>query len=161
MKTLGLVIATLFVLFGAAVSTTAAVNAGSTRVLNRISAETGVPIDTLQAQKAATGLSYGNLENANLLANASGQSFDTIVGKFKAGEGWGKIAQDYGLKLGQVVSAAHRSSHAGSHTQNVHSRKIHGKHTTNISRGHTSTMRSGGSLRSMGGGMGHGGHGGR
>lgn len=138
MKTLGLIIATLFVLFGVAVSTAAADNAGSTRVLNRISAETGVPVDTLQAEKTATGLGYGGLENANLLANASGQSFDTIVGKFQAGEGWGKIAQDYGLKLGQVVSAAHRSSQAAAHAQNTQT--VHGKSATNIGRGHASRM---------------------
>jgi hypothetical protein len=69
-------------------------------------------MNTLQAQKLATGLGYGDLETANLLAKASGQSFDSIVAKFKAGEGWGKIAHDLGLNLGKVVSDAHRSSKA-------------------------------------------------
>jgi len=81
-----------------------------TRVLTRISSETGVPVNTLQAQKSATGLDYGDLETANLLAKASGQSFDGIVAKFKAGEGWGKIAHDMGLNLGKIVSDAHRLS---------------------------------------------------
>jgi hypothetical protein len=49
------------------------------------------------------------LEAANLLAKASGQSFDDIVAKFKAGEGLGKIAHDMGLNLGKIVSDAHRS----------------------------------------------------
>jgi hypothetical protein len=83
---------------------------GGTHVLTRISSETGVSVDTLQAQKSATGLGYGDLENANLLARASGQSFDDIVAKFKAGEGWGKIAHDMGLNLGKIVSDAHRLS---------------------------------------------------
>jgi hypothetical protein len=78
-------------------------------VLTKISSETGVPVNTLQAQKSATGLGYGELETANLLAKASGQSFDGIVAKFKAGEGWGKIAHDMGLNLGKIVSDAHRS----------------------------------------------------
>ena len=82
---------------------------GSAQMLSRISGETGVPVDTLLSQKAATGLGNGDLETANLLAKASGQSFDSIVAKFKAGEGFGKIAHDMGLNLGKIVSAAHRS----------------------------------------------------
>ena len=56
---------------------------GGMRVLTRISSETGVSVDTLQTQKTATGLGYGDLETANLLAKASSQSFDSIVAKFK------------------------------------------------------------------------------
>jgi len=82
---------------------------GSTDVLTRISSGTSVPVSTLQAQKSTTGLGYGDLENANLLAKASGQSFNNIVAKFKAGEGWGKIAHDMGLNLGKIVSDTHRS----------------------------------------------------
>ena len=67
-------------------------------------------MDTLQTQKTATGLGNGELETANLLAKASGQSFDSIVAKFRAGEGWGKIAHDMGLNLGKIVSDAHRSN---------------------------------------------------
>jgi len=83
---------------------------GSTHVLTRISSESGVPVGTLQAQKSATGLGFGDLETANLLAKASGQSFDAVVAKFKAGEGWGKIAHDMGLNLGKILSDAQRSS---------------------------------------------------
>jgi hypothetical protein len=82
---------------------------GSTQMLSRISGETGVPVDTLLSQKSATGLGYGNLETANLLAKASGQSFDSVVAKFRAGEGWGKIAHDMGLNLGKIISDAHRA----------------------------------------------------
>ena len=85
--------------------------------LTRISDATGVPVATLQDQRAATGLGFGELETANLLANASGQSFDTIVARHQAGEGWGKIAQDYGFKLGDIVSAAHRSDQATLHAR--------------------------------------------
>src|SRR5207237_7912388 len=118
MKTLSLITAAYFLMPGVAVSHAAATT-GSTHVLTRISNETGVPVDTLQAEKSTTGLGYGGLENANLLANASGQSFDTIAGKFKAGEGWGEI----GLNLGKLVSAAHRSSRATLHAQSVHGKR--------------------------------------
>jgi hypothetical protein len=115
MKTLTLITAGFFVV--------SIVSAASTDRLTRISNETGVPVATLQAQRTATGFGYGELENANLLANASGQSFDTIVARHQSGEGWGKIAQDYGFKLGDIVSASHRSDQA---TRHAHGR--HGRH---------------------------------
>ena len=143
MKTLGLIIATFFL---ALAVSGAATTTGSTHVLNRISNETGTPVDTLQTEKSSTGLGYGDLENANLLANASGQSFDTIVGKFQAGEGWGKIAHDYGLNLGKIVSAAHRSSQATLHAQNgIHggSSTVHGKSGTHSRNGHMPSTKGG------------------
>lgn len=171
MRTLSLIIAAFILVFGTVASRGANVD--------RISAETGVPVATLQAERASTGLGWGGLENAHLLANASGQSFDTIVGKFQGHEGWGQIAHDYGLNLGKVVSNAHRSAQATAHAQNtrtVHgkSSSVHGKSATNIGRGHssrTTTARGvnhGSSFSSTHtgthgmhgmGGMGHGGHG--
>src|SRR5437870_8626171 len=143
MKGLTVIIAAFILVFGAVASRGANVD--------RISAETGIPVATLQAERASTGLGWGGLEKAHLLANASGQSFDTIVGKFQGHEGWGQIAHDYGLNLGKVVSGARRSSHAASHarnTQTVHGKNattvhgksttVHGKSATNIGRGHTS-----------------------
>jgi hypothetical protein len=65
-------------------------------------------VDTVRDQKTATGPGYGSLEKANLLANASGQSFENIVAMHNAGEGWGKIAQDKGLTLGKLTSEATR-----------------------------------------------------
>ena len=66
-------------------------------------------------QRAETGLGFGDLEKANLLASASGHSFREVVSRFRAGEGWGEIAHDAGLNLGQVVSEAHRSDEAAGH----------------------------------------------
>ncbi|PYJ20860.1 MAG: hypothetical protein DME71_08835 [Verrucomicrobia bacterium] len=139
MKGLSVIIAAFILMFGTVASRGAN--------LDRISAETGVPVATLQAERASTGLGWGGLEKAHLLANASGQSFDTIVGKFQGHEGWGQIAHDYGLNLGKVVSGAHRSSQATLHaknTQTVHGKStaIHGKSATNVGRGHTSKMTS-------------------
>ena len=111
MKALSVITALFVLLVGTAVSHGAN--------LDRISAETGAPVATLQAERASTGLGWGGLEKAHLLANASGQSFDTIVGKFQGHEGWGKIAHDYGLNLGHVVSNAHRSGGAASRARNT------------------------------------------
>src|SRR6266496_2511504 len=120
--------------------------------LERISAQTGIPVATLQAERTSTGLGWGELENAHLLANAlaangSNLTFNDLVAMHQAGEGWGKIAHDNGLNLGRIVSDAHRSSQAALHAQNtqtvhgksssVHgkSSSIHGKSATNIGRG--------------------------
>jgi hypothetical protein len=137
MKGVSLIIAGFILVFGTVASRGAN--------LEKISAETGVPVATLQAERASTGLGWGGLEKAHLLANASGQSFDTIVGKFQSHEGWGQIAHDYGLNLGKVVSNAHRSSHATTHAQKMNmvhgkSTTVHGKSAKNMGRGHSSRM---------------------
>lgn len=139
MKILNLGIAVTVLLFGA--FTAPAAN------LDRISAETGVPVATLQAERASTGLGWGSLENAHLLANATGQSFDDIVALHQSGQGWGKIAHDNGLKLGRIVSDAHRSSQATTHAQNLNnvhgkSTTLHGKNTTVHGRSATSPGRN-------------------
>jgi hypothetical protein len=158
MKTITFITAAVFLALWVAVSQ-ATTTPGGKRALTRISSETGVPVDTLQTEKLTTGLGYGGLRNANLLANASGQSFDTIVGKFKAGEGWGEIAHDYGLNLGKLVSAAHRSSHATQHAKSVHGKRstMHGKSATRFG---NSRIISGKGGRGSAGDMvhGHGGH---
>jgi hypothetical protein len=127
--------------------------------LDRISARTGVPVETLQAERSSTGLGWGGIEKAHLLANATGQSFDNIVALHQSGQGWGKIAHNNGLNLGRLVSNANRSSQAAAHaknTQTVHGRSssvhgkssslhgksssVHGKSASNVGRGHSSRM---------------------
>src|SRR3954469_14007325 len=110
--------------------------------LDRISAATGVPVATLQTERSSTGLGWGSLEKAHLLANASGQSFEDIVALHQGGQGWGKIAHDNGLKLGTLVSNAHRSSNGTMHARNT--RTMHGMSGTHVAKGHgakTSTTR--------------------
>src|SRR5438477_12170598 len=124
MKMLSLITAAFFLVFGAVASNGA--------VVTRISNETGVPVATLQSERASTGLGWGELENAHLLANAlaangSNLTFNDLVAMHQAGEGWGKIAHDNGLNLGRIVSDAHRSSQAALHAQNAHSQSTHGK----------------------------------
>ena len=131
MKTLSLITAASLMLFGAV--TLPAAN------LDRLSAATGVPIETLQAQRASTGLGWGSLEKAHLLANATGQSFDDVVALHQSGQGWGKIARDNNVKLGTLVSNAIRSSNATTHAKNT--RTIHGKSGTHVSKGHGAKMR--------------------
>jgi hypothetical protein len=142
MKGLTVIIAGFILVFGTVASHGANVD--------RISAQTGIPVATLQAERTSTGLGWGELENAHLLANAlaangSNLTFNDLVAMHQAGEGWGKIAHDNGLNLGRIVSSAHRSSQAALHAQNtqtVHGKStaIHGKSATKMRRGHTSKM---------------------
>jgi hypothetical protein len=133
MKTFRLIIAAFILVFGGAVSradvmtdlnrtsvdlnTQAQTNDGRTRVLTAISNETRVPVATLQSQQLSTKLGFGDLAIANLLASASGKTFDQIVAMFKAGEGWGKIAKDLDLNLGMIVSKAKRADEAALQAQ--------------------------------------------
>ena len=112
MKTCSIVIATCLAAGGAAAQTSPV---GQDQVLTGISNQTGVPVETLTRQEAETGLGFGDLEKANLLADASGHSFRQVVSRFKAGEGWGEIAHDAGVNLGELVSDAHRSENAAQH----------------------------------------------
>ena len=178
MKNLSIILAAFVVIFVASASPAASVD--------RISAATGIPVATLQAERASTGLGWGSLEKAHLLANATGQSFDTIVALHQGGQGWGKIAHNNGLNLGNLVSTANRSSHAATHAKNT--RTTRGRSGSHVGKGHSaknmtrgssgshrmgSMGRSSGGMRSMGarashnsgmghsGGMGHGGGRGR
>jgi hypothetical protein len=134
--------------------TPAIAKTGDRHGLARISDETGVSVATLEAQRSATGFGYGELENANLLANASGRSFDEIVAMRQSGQGWGQIAHDLGLNLGRVVSDAHRSDQAALHANNGHSKNASGVEKTHGRSGNA--KKKGGP--SGGHGHGHGGH---
>ena len=177
MKHLSVIIAAFILVAGTIASPAASVD--------RISAATGVPVATLQAERASTGLGWGGLEKAHLLANATGQSFDNVVALHQGGQGWGQIAHNNGLNLGKLVSNANRSSNATMHAKNTG--KMHGKSGTHVAKGHgankstargssgshgmhsmghTSASRSMGSMGHMSGGMhsmgmGHGGGRGR
>ena len=134
MKSLTIIIAAFVLVFWTVASRAAN--------LDRISAATGVPVATLQTERASTGLGWGSLEKAHLLANSTGQSFDNIVALHQGGQGWGKIAHDNGLKLGTLVSDANRSSNATMHAKNTSA--MHGKSGTHVAKGHaakTSTTR--------------------
>src|SRR5882724_8024731 len=132
MKRLIVIVAAFILVFGTVASRAAN--------LDRISAATGVPVATLQTERTSTGLGWGSLEKAHLLANATGQSFDNIVALHQGGQGWGKIAHDNGLKLGRLVSTANRSSQASAHAQNLNT--VHGKSTASHGRSATGRGKS-------------------
>jgi|SRR5215471_591691 len=158
MKRFHIIIAAFVLIFGIIGSPAASVN--------RISASTGVPVATLRAERASTGLGWGSLEKAHLLANASGQSFNNVVAQHRSGQGWGTIAHNNGVNLGRLVSNANRSSNATMHAKNTQT--MHGKSGSTRGAGHRSSNfshshgmdsmghMSGSHRMSMGHGGGHG-----
>ena len=73
---------------------------GPEQVLKSISASTGVPVATLEKQKAKTGMSYGDLFAAHSIAKASGKGFEEIAARKAKGESWDKIAEANNVSLG-------------------------------------------------------------
>lgn len=73
---------------------------GPEQVLKSISASTGVPVATLEKQKAKTGMSYGDLFAAHSIAKAAGKKFDEIAALKAKGETWDKIAEANNVSLG-------------------------------------------------------------
>ena len=77
-----------------------------------VSREFDVPVTVLEEQRTRTGLGYGGLMVANSLAGETGRSFDEIVAMKRSGMGWGRIAQENGVKLGPIVSRLDRADRA-------------------------------------------------
>jgi hypothetical protein len=85
---------------------------GEEVVAGRLSKDLGIQVSTLESQRAQTKLGWGELLIANRLAQQTGLSFDQVVGEFRSGKGWGKIANERNVNLGQLVSDASRSAQA-------------------------------------------------
>lgn len=82
---------------------------GTVRVYDTISRETNVPVTVLQEQRTRYGLGYGGLLIGNALAVETGRPFGEIVALKQGGRGWGDIARQYNVNVGQVVTRAHRA----------------------------------------------------
>lgn len=77
----------------------------------------GVSIKTIEYQQQVHRVDMGDLTIAYALARASGRSVNDILAMRarKGGHGWGKIANDLGLKLGHVMSDLKRADEATAH----------------------------------------------
>jgi hypothetical protein len=73
---------------------------GPEQVMKAISASTGVPVATLEKQKAQTGMNYGDLFAAHSIAKAANKSFADIAALKAKGESWDKIAEANNVSLG-------------------------------------------------------------
>lgn len=80
--------------------------------LQAISRDTGVAVDALRERKTATGMTYGNLRMALLVAEALRRSFEDVTAEFQAGKPWHRITGEAGLSLKEVERIARRHREA-------------------------------------------------
>ena len=75
----------------------------------KLASQFGVSVEVINRQQRQSKLGLGEIAIANALAQQSGKSFEEIVALFEAGpretRGWGKLARDLGVNLGQAISA--------------------------------------------------------
>ena len=69
-----------------------------------VSWQTGVPVAILKKQRAATGLTFGELVVANSLASGSGKSFNQILAMKVKGQGWGQLATQLNINIDSVTA---------------------------------------------------------
>ena len=72
--------------------------------------QTGVPLDTLKKQRAATGLSFSELLVANSLASGSGKSFNEIVRMKAKTQTWSQLAQQLNINIDSVSARLRTAS---------------------------------------------------
>ena len=66
--------------------------------------QTGVPVETLKKQRAATNLSFGELLVANSLARGSGKSFDEILAFRQRTQGWSQLAKQLNIDIDSITA---------------------------------------------------------
>ena len=85
---------------------------GEDRVLARMSEELGIPVETLKQQKESSKLGFGDLFIADSLAKATNKTFEELLAEFQGGKGWGRIANENNVRLGEIISQAKRNANA-------------------------------------------------
>lgn len=81
---------------------------GAERVTQSLTEKFNVSESTIRELRAQK-LGYGEISILLALSKATGKSTSELLQRHKAGEGWGKIANDYGVKLGPIISSVHRA----------------------------------------------------
>jgi hypothetical protein len=69
-----------------------------------VSGQTGVSVEILKKQRAATGLSFGELLVANSLASGSGKSFNEIMRIKAKTQGWSQLAKQLNINIDSVTA---------------------------------------------------------
>jgi|GEM_PF-2389453 len=75
-----------------------------------VSGQTGVSLDTLKKQRAATGLSFGELLVANSLASGSGKSFNEIVRMKAKAQTWSQLARQLNINIDSISARLRTAS---------------------------------------------------
>jgi hypothetical protein len=85
---------------------------GERVVLGHISRKLGVSVEVLRAQRARTGLDWGDLLIANLLSKTNEPTIDHVAAEFKGGAGWADIARHHNLNLDQLIGEVRQAQQA-------------------------------------------------
>jgi hypothetical protein len=81
-------------------------------VVGHLSRKLGIPVDELRAQRAQTGLDWGELLIANELSRQTGLPIDQIVAEFRSPKGWEEIARDHRADLKKLTTEIQASQDA-------------------------------------------------
>jgi len=85
---------------------------GERVVLGHISRKLGVSAEVLRAQRARTGLDWGDLLIANLLSKTKEPTIDHVAAEFKGGTGWADIARQHNVNLDQLIGEVRQAQQA-------------------------------------------------
>ena len=109
--------------------------AGQRRVTETIAKQFKVQ-DSVVTSLRSRRMGYGEITTALALSQelmkrdkslTQQHALDTILAKRAGGEGWGKIAHELGLKLGDVVSEVHKADKRVDHIAKVENGEKHDK----------------------------------
>jgi hypothetical protein len=78
-------------------------------VVGHISRELGIVVDTLRAQHAQTGLSWGEILVAHRVSREAKVSFDQIAAEYRTGRSWEDLARDHKVDQQKITAAIQRS----------------------------------------------------
>ena len=82
---------------------------GAEKVSKRLTEKFNVPTSAIKDLRARK-LGFGEISILLAMSQATGKSTSQLLQRFRSGEGWGKIANKEGVKLGQVISAVERAN---------------------------------------------------
>jgi hypothetical protein len=85
---------------------------GERVVAGHISRKLAVSVEVLRAQRARTGLDWGDLLIANLLCKTKEPTVDHVAAEFKGGAGWADIARHHNVNLDQLRNEVQQSQQA-------------------------------------------------
>ncbi len=86
---------------------------GERVVVGHISRKLAVSVEALRAQRAQTGLGWGELLIANLLLSKTTKlTIDHVMAEFRSGKGWADIAHHHNVGLDQLIEDVQQSQQA-------------------------------------------------
>ncbi len=85
---------------------------GERVVAGHVSRKLAVSVEVLRAQRARTGLDWGDLLIANLLCKTKEPTVDHVAAELKGGAGWADIARRHNVNLDQLRNEVQQSQQA-------------------------------------------------